>query len=124
MLGGGESLWGYSASSVSFSTGSSTSPLSYMDYNVYDGTPEYDFNGTTYTLSQMQSHGFEQHAYVVSSDLSIFQNLTSYVLLPQWTTAGRYGDPVGPRYPVAQILNTSRYGPRALSTGTSPSITQ
>jgi hypothetical protein len=49
--------------------------------------------------------------------------LTTYALLPQWTTAGRYGDPVGPRYSVAQILNTSRYGPQAL-TGSSPSVTQ
>ena len=97
-----------------------------MDYNVYDSTPGYAFNtyGFGFTLAQMQSYGFENHAYVVPSALSVFQNLTSYVLLPQWETAGRYGDPVGPRYPVAQIMNTSRYGPGALTTGTSPSITQ
>jgi len=100
-----------------------------MNYNVYDGPPSYYFgddvgSGSAFTLSQFQAQGFEQHSSVVSSDLSIFQDLTSYVLLPQWTTAGRYGAPVGPRYPVAQILNTSRYGPGALSTGTSPTITQ
>ena len=108
----GQPTWGYDVGEA-FSMGSSTSPLSYMDYNVYDSTPEYCFNGTIYTLAQMQAQGFEQHAYVVSSALSVYQNLTSYVLLPQWTTAGRYGDPVGPRYPVAQIMNTSRYGPGA-----------
>ena len=121
-ISNGQPTWGYDVDEP-FSTGSSTSPLSYMDYNVYDSTPEYYFNGT-YTLAQMQAQGFEQHAYVVSSALSVYQNLTSYVLLPQWTTAGRYGDPVGPRYPVAQIMNTSRYGPGALTTGTSPSVTQ
>jgi Bacterial Ig-like domain len=115
-------LWGYDADEP-LSVGGSTSPLSYMDYNVYDSTPEYYFN-STYTLAQMQSDGFENHAYVVSGLSSLYQNETSWVLLPQWTTAGRYGDPVGPRYPVAQIMNTSRYGPGALTTGTAPSITQ
>ena len=62
----GQPVLGYDVDEP-FSTGSSTSPLSYMDYNVYDSTPEYDFNGTIYTLAQMQAQGFEQHAYVVSS---------------------------------------------------------
>ena len=50
-----------------FSTGSSTSPITYMDYNVYDSTPGYAFNtyGFGFTLAQMQSYGFENHAYVV-----------------------------------------------------------
>ena len=69
-----------------------------------------------YTLSQFQAQGFEQHSSVISGDSNIFSNLTTYTLLPQWTTAGRYGDTVGPRYSVAQIMNTSRYGPGALST--------
>ena len=86
-----------------------------MDYNVYDGTPSYWFNYITYTLSQFQGQGFENHSSVVASALSVYQDLTSWVLKPQWTTAGRYGDPVGPRYPIAQILNTSRYGPGALT---------
>ena len=91
-----------------------------MDYNLYDAAPTYGFglylsNPAQYSLSQFQAQGFEQHARVVSSDLGIFQDLTSYALLPQWTTAGRYGDPVGPRYPVAQIFNTNRYGPGALN---------
>ena len=125
VLTGGQPVWGY----VNSNQYLTDSPLSYMGYNVYDAAPTYGFglylsNPTQYTLSQFQAQGFEQHAQVVSSDLSIFQNLTSYALLPQWTTAGRYGDAVGPRYPIAQILNTSRYGPGALSTGSSPSITQ
>ena len=110
ILTGSQPGSGYSTDE-SLSTGQSTSPVAYMDYNVYDNAPEYSFSGH-YTLAQMQSYGFENHAYV-SSDSSLFQNTTSYVLLPQWTTAGRYGDPVGPRYPVAQIMNTSRYGPGA-----------
>jgi hypothetical protein len=120
-LSGGQSVWGYIATSVPFSTGSSTSPLSYMDYNVYNVTPAYDFNGTNYTLAQMQSSGFEQHS-VVASDSSIFVNEVSYVLQPALQTAGRNGGPVGPTYPVAQIMNTGRYGAGAL--GTSPTITQ
>jgi PKD repeat protein len=101
----------------------STTLLSYYDYNVYDGTPQYLFPNGTFTLAQMQSNGYENHAYV-DSDTNIFLDQTNYVLMPAYQTAGRYGDPVGPRYPVAQIRNTSRYGPGALNTGSSPSITQ
>jgi hypothetical protein len=72
----------------------------------------------------MQAQGLEQNSQVVSSDLDIFQDLTSFQLLPQWMTAGRYGDPVGPRYSVAQILNTARYGPAALNSSSSPIISQ
>ena len=87
-------------------------PIAYMDYNVYDVPPHYDFfnDAPLDNLTQFQSQGFELHAQV-ASDLSIFQDLTSYVLQPQWTTAGRYGDPIGPRYPVAQIMDPNRYGP-------------
>jgi len=89
-------------------------PISYMDYNVYTGTPNYQFGGgTTFTFPQMQSQGFEQHTSVVSGPLNIYQDLTAYQLLPQWQTAGRYGDSVGPRFPIAQILDVSRYGPQA-----------
>ncbi|MFI5459059.1 MAG: NosD domain-containing protein, partial [Isosphaerales bacterium] len=127
ILSEGQAVWGYVDANENLTD--SPPPLSYMNYNVYDSSPSYGFglylsNPVTYSLSQFQGQGFEQHAQVVSSDLSIFQDLTSYVLLTQWTTAGRYGDPVGPRYPVAQILNTSRYGPGSLSTGISPIITQ
>ena len=91
--------------------------------------PIYNFGSyagshTTYSLSQFQAQGFELHASGTSSASNIFVDQVSYVLKSPWTTAGRYGDAVGPRYSVAQILNTSRYGPGALSTGSSPSITQ
>ena len=120
VISGGQAITAYVDHYVSFTTSGSQAPLQYMDYNVYDGAPTYSFGEYTsqyndFSLSQMQAQGFEQHAHVVSSDLSIFQDVTSYALLPQWTTAGRYGDPVGPRYPVAQILNTNRYGPGALN---------
>ena len=119
-LSGGQPLVGFIDQYEAFAASGSAAQLAYMDYNVYDGAPSYDFGGyvgspSTFNLSQMRTQGFEQHSQVVSSDLSIFQDLTSYALLPQWNTAGRYGDPVGPRYPVAQILNTNRYGARALN---------
>ena len=125
LSGNGTPMWAY-ATYDAFTTSGSMAPITYMDYNVYDGAPEYRFNNDDpdLTLAQFQAQGFETHSSVVANDLDIFQNLTSYVLLPQWTTAGRYGDAVGPRYPVAQIMNVSRYGPGALSSGTSPAITQ
>ena len=129
VITGGQEIRGYWNPYDAFTTGLSTSPLAYMDYNVYDGPPIYDFNGyvgteEVYTLSQMQAQGFEQHSSVISGDSNIFSNLTTYTLLPQWTTAGRYGDTLGPRYSVAQIMNPNRYGPGALSTGSAPVITQ
>ena len=119
-IGGGGAIWGYQNHYVAFSVGQTTSPLAYMDYNFYDGAPSYDFNvyGTphyTYTLSQFQSQGFETHSVQVASVTTIYQDTVSYVLKAPYTTAGRYGDPVGPRFPVAQILNTNRYGPGALN---------
>ena len=125
----GTKVQGYYNPYDAFTIGQSTSPLAYMDYNLYDAPSIYEFNnyvGTNevYTLSQMQAQGFEQHSYDISGDTNIFQNLTTYALLPQWTTAGRYGDTLGPRYSVAQIMNPNRYGPGALSTGSAPVITQ
>jgi hypothetical protein len=116
--------WSFADSYDTFASG----PLQYMDYNVYGGAPLYNFGNytsqqSTFNLAQFRARGFERHASVTAAS-NIFIDQTSYVLLPRWTTAGRYGDPVGPRFPIAQILNTSRYGPRALRTGTSPIITQ
>jgi hypothetical protein len=56
-------------------------------------------------------------------NLGVYRDLRSYEHLPRWPTSGRYGDSVGPRYPLAQILNASRYGPRALRTDKGPSLT-
>ena len=128
VITGGSQVRGYWNPSVAFTAGRSTSPLAYMDYNVYDGAPIYEFgayvrSNTTYTLSQFRAKGFERHSSV-SRGRNIFQNRTTYTLLPRWTTAGRYGDTVGPRYSVAQILNANRYGPGTLGTGSPPVITQ
>ena len=125
VLTGGQPVWGY----VNSNQYLTDSPLSYMGYNVYDAAPTYGFglylsNPTQYTLSQFQSRGFERHAAIVAGSLSIFRDLTSYELKPRWAKAGRYGDPVGPRFPIARILDTRRYGPAALKTGNSPIITQ
>jgi hypothetical protein len=104
-----------------------SSPIAYLDYNVYTGTPTYDFGYyneppnpsgliSHLSLAQIQAYGLEQHSSVVSGPLAIFQDLTSYQLLPQWQTAGRYGDAVGPRVPIGGpggLMDTSRYGPSA-----------
>jgi hypothetical protein len=130
VISGGKSITAYQNLSMPLVLGGSQAPLQFMDYNVYDGQPSYLFcnsagtAGVAYTLAQMQAAGFEQHATVVSSDLAIFQNLASYQLLPQWETAGRYGDPVGPRYPIARIMDSSRYGAAALGAASNLSISQ
>jgi len=125
----GPAITAFVDESVAFVPRGSRAPLQYIDYNVYDRAPSYSFGSyasqkRVFNLSQMRARGFEQHARVVRSDLTIFQDLTSYQLRPQWTTAGRNGDPVGPRFPIAKILDTSRYGPQALGTGSSPIFTQ
>jgi hypothetical protein len=124
MLGKGNPVRAYWANYVTFIRSGPSASLRYMDYNVYDRIPRYSFtHDVLFNLSQTRSQGFERHASVVSAS-SIFVDRVYYVLRPRWTTAGRYGDPMGRRYPVAQILNTSRYGPGALNIGTSPSTTQ
>lgn len=89
--------------------------LAYMDYNVYDAEPDYDFGEYTskrqrLSLAPMQSAGFEKNSHVVSSAKDVFEDEKSYKLLPRWKTAGRYGDAVGPEN-IALILDTTRYGP-------------
>jgi len=91
--------------------------LAYMDYNVYDAEPAYDFgeytsNRQRLSLSQMQFVGFEKHSHIVSSARDVFEDEKSYRLLPHWKTAGRYGDAVGPEN-IAVVLDTTRYGPFA-----------
>ena len=92
-----------------------TSALAYMDYNVYDADPAYDFgeytsNHQRFSLGQMRSEDFENNSHVVSSVKDVFENERSYELLPKWKTAGRYGDAVGPEN-TAVVLDTTRYGP-------------
>jgi hypothetical protein len=124
-----QSILAYADLTLPFTPRGAEAPLEYMDYNVYDGPPRYSFGEYTrrpsdFTLSQMRTQGFERHSKVVASASSIFWNLTAYQLRPQWTTAGRNGDPVGPRFSIAQILATSRYGPQALGAGSSPAMIQ
>ena len=125
VISGGQTIMAYADNYLSFTRSGAQAPLGYMDYNVYDGAPRYSFGEYTsrssdFTLSRMRAQGFERHAKVVSSALIVFQDLNAYRLRPPWTTAGRDGGPVGPRFPIAQILDTSRYGPRVLGTGSSP----
>jgi dienelactone hydrolase len=101
------------------------SALAYMDYNVYDADPTYDFgeytsNHRRLSLAQMQSTGLEKNSYVVPSVKDIFEDEKSYQLLPKWKTAGRYKDAVGPE-DSALVLDLSRYGPLASPPAKSPS---
>jgi hypothetical protein len=89
--------------------------LAYMDYNVYDSEPLYDFGEYTsrhqrLSFDQMQSEGFEKNSRVVSSAAAVFGDEKSYKLLPKWKNAGRDGDGVGPEN-TALVLDTTRYGP-------------
>ncbi len=102
-----------------FTTGLSTSPIAYMDYNIYTATPWYVFIGTVLNWAAMQGQGFELRAQQVASITSVYVDTTNYVLRTSptnWTTAGRYSDQVGPRVPIGGpggIMDTTRYGPAA-----------
>lgn len=128
------------------SVGGSTSPIAYMDFNVYNGTSEdsygnpcYQFNAqislVTLTLAQVQASPYflETHIQTVAGLLNIYVDETSWVLQTspiKWTTAGRYSDCVGPGIStpsvpagsgvitVAQIMNAGRYGPAAIGSYT------
>lgn len=94
-----------------------TSAVAYMDYNIHDAQPTYDFgeyteNPRRLSLEQMRSAGFERNSRVVSSGSDIFEDEKSYRLRARWKEAGREADPPGPE-DVASILDPSRYGPSA-----------
>jgi hypothetical protein len=107
-----------------------SAPLSYMDYNVYAlpnvANPVYDFESgmsilTSLTMPQWQAKTppGEQHSSVVTTLTTVYQDTVHYVLNTPYTTAGRYGDAVGPRVVIDSsnpngIMNTSRYGPGAI----------
>jgi hypothetical protein len=110
-LGGGQPLVAYEVSEIDFSKGQASSPLAYMDDNVYDAAPSYSFHGVSYTLAQMRAQGLERGAQVVSGGSAIYEDLKSFVLKKPWVTAGRYGNEVGPRAPVRLLLDAGRYGP-------------
>ncbi|MDA8018773.1 MAG: right-handed parallel beta-helix repeat-containing protein [Thermoanaerobaculia bacterium] len=91
--------------------------LQYVDFNVYNLPPKYDFgeytaNRTIFTLADIRALGFELDAQIVTGADEIYVDQQSYVLLTPWLTAGRYGDPIGPD-DVATILDASRYGPES-----------
>jgi parallel beta-helix repeat protein len=112
-------LTGYAIDLTPWSTAAPKNPLEYCDHNVYDGTPDYRFGRwggkpqEIFNLEQMRSLGFEKDAKVVSSMHEVYEDEKGYKLKPQWLTAGRNQDPVGPD-DVATILDRSRYGPLAM----------
>lgn len=94
------------------------SAVAYLDYNVYDARPVYDFGRYTsshqsLSLDQMRSAGFEGHSAVVSGVGDVFEDEKSYRLLPRWKTAGRQGGAPGPG-DIRLVLDLSRYGPSAV----------
>jgi hypothetical protein len=99
--------------------------FSLFDYNVYTGTPWYEFpDNVSYNWSTFKSFGYERHTRVVSGPRDVYDDLKSYRLKARWQTAGRYGDAIGPRFSIKTIKGASRYGPRALRSGSEPTVTQ
>lgn len=95
-----------------------TSAVAYMDYNLYDARPTYDFGEYTpdrqrLSLDEMRSKGFEKNSHVVSGPSDLFEDEKSYRLLPRWKTAGKGSNPPGPEN-VASVFDLSRYGPSAV----------
>lgn len=95
-----------------------TSAVAYMDYNIYDASPVYEFgeytsNRQRLSLDQMRNAGFEEHSRVVSSEEDLFEGEATYRLLPEWKTAGKQAEPPGPK-DTATVLDMRRYGPSAL----------
>ncbi len=127
-IGSGGTIQAYQNREATAVFGGPTAQLAYMDYNVYNGVTVYSFAQyslplVNYTMLQFQSHGLETHSSESILVANIFVNQVDYVLKPPFDTAGRYGDMVGPRYPVAQILDTSNYGPGAMPGPPPPSVT-
>jgi hypothetical protein len=109
-------LW---TANLPFSVGQTTDPVGYSDYNAYSGTPQFRFNqygspSTTFSLAQYQAQGFETHAVPFSTLTGLYQDTVNWRLKPAYQSGyGPYGECLGPRFPVAQIMNPSRYGPSA-----------
>jgi hypothetical protein len=101
---------------VSVTAAAPYNPLSYCDYNAYQVTPVYSIglaNYGYYSLAQMRGYGFELHATVASLG-AMFTDTIHYQVKAPYTTAGRYGDCLGPdNDTVLKILDTTRYGPAA-----------
>lgn len=100
------------------------SALAYMDYNLFDAPPAYDFGVYTATrqrlsFEQMREAGFEKHSSVVADGREVFEDEKSYRLLSRWKAAGRQDDAPGPEN-TASILDPNRYGPQASRTAEAP----
>jgi hypothetical protein len=89
-------------------------------YPTRSGTRHVNF-----TLAQFRARGFERHSrFVTGGPNAIFDDLVTFRLKPEFRTIGRDGGIVGPgwsdcpetgeRVTVADIIDTSRYGPEAL----------
>jgi len=128
-IGGGGAMTAYYDITSVPVPGSGPPTFNYFDYNVYDGTPSYEFSSGTISLATIQGLGFETHS-AQDTAADIFVDQISYVLKTAYQTAGRYGDQVGPRSSspvgpsntnqpnsIAQILNPFRYGPAAAGFG-------
>lgn len=94
------------------------SAVAYMDYNVYDAPPLYDFgeytsNRQRLSLDQMRTAGFERHSRVVSGVGDVFADESTYRLFPEWRAAGKEAKPPGPEN-AASVLDLRRYGPSAV----------
>lgn len=99
----------------------------YFDYDIYTGTPSYQFASTILNITQMRDLGYETNAQTGITFSNIYDS--AWNLKSPYTTAGRGGvgtdglgnpirDTVGPvnssgQSIVASILNTSRYGAAA-----------
>ena len=97
-----------------------SSVLAYMDYNLYDAPPTYDFgeytsNRQRLTLAEMQERGFETHSHAISpadETSGDGEPYAPYGPAGRWSKAGRYEDGIGP-HDIALVLDVSRYGPPA-----------
>jgi PKD repeat protein len=118
--------------SANYVQSGATAQFAYWDYNVYDAAPAWNFGNGSYTLSTWQGQGWDAHSTSplgIVTDSTIYPGIGSgnYTLASAYQTAGRYGGAVGPRVAISGtggIMDPTRYGPGALSTGSSPSITQ
>ncbi len=123
VLSSGSPVVGYYEYFTVFVASGPSAPLAYMDYNVYDGAPSYKFGQfstpSSFTLAQFRAQGLEINSSVAPAT-DIFVDQVSYLLKPAFVSAGRYGDMVGPRYPVASILDAARYGPAAMGSPPPP----
>jgi hypothetical protein len=104
--------------------------VSYFDHNIYVGTPSYwgdilTWPGSPTTLEQFQALGGDANCHVVTVLTDVYPGADSgdFTLAPEFMTAGRDGDGVGPRVPISGpggIMDVTRYGPTAMGSGPPP----